>query len=158
MNTRIRKATIDDCHSLATLFEEGDKFHREALPDKFRKPEGPSRGMDYFQSVFSDPNMAIFILNAEGADLGCAVVQIIKPPSIPIIVPRKYGLIDNIVVKESHRGKGLAKLLMEACHQWLRDEGIFIVELNVHEFNSTARNFYEKLGYETISRKMSRSL
>ena len=47
---------------------------------------------------------------------------------------------------------------MDAAHQWARARGLTRVELNVYEFNEGARAFYAALGYETLSRKLGRSL
>jgi len=42
----IRPATIDDDEQLCGLFDEVDRLHREALPNVFRKPDGPTRSRE----------------------------------------------------------------------------------------------------------------
>jgi ribosomal protein S18 acetylase RimI-like enzyme len=45
---------------------------------------------------------------------------------------------------------------MEKMQEWTITKGATSIELNVYEFNETAISFYERLGYRTFSRKMSK--
>jgi ribosomal protein S18 acetylase RimI-like enzyme len=47
---------------------------------------------------------------------------------------------------------------MNKIQDWALTKGASSIELNVYEFNETAISFYEKLGYQTLSRKMSKDL
>jgi ribosomal protein S18 acetylase RimI-like enzyme len=47
---------------------------------------------------------------------------------------------------------------MDTVHEWAMAQGATTIELNVYEFNQTALGFYQRLGYEALSRKMSRAL
>ncbi len=47
---------------------------------------------------------------------------------------------------------------MEKMQEWAIAKGATSIELNVYEFNETAISFYEGLGYQTLSRKMSKEL
>ena len=49
-------------------------------------------------------------------------------------------------------------MLMHKMQAWAIEKGATSIELNVYEFNETAISFYEKLGYRTLSRKMSKEL
>ena len=47
---------------------------------------------------------------------------------------------------------------MDEMQAWAIAKGATSIELNVYEFNETAISFYERLGYQTLSRKMSKQL
>jgi ribosomal protein S18 acetylase RimI-like enzyme len=47
---------------------------------------------------------------------------------------------------------------MRAIEAWARDREATAVELGVHEFNAGAQNFYEKLGYGTMTRRLEKRL
>lgn len=49
-------------------------------------------------------------------------------------------------------------MLMDEIQKWAIVKGATSIELNVFEFNYTAISFYERLGYQTLSRKMSKEL
>ena len=47
---------------------------------------------------------------------------------------------------------------MDEAQVWAIAKGAASIELNVYEFNQAAISFYERLGYQTLSRKMSKEL
>lgn len=51
----------------------------------------------------------------------------------------------NLLVHDSHRSKGIGKLLFEAVMRHARQTGCNRIELHVSKTNS-ARQFYEKMG------------
>ncbi len=53
---------------------------------------------------------------------------------------------------------GIGRRLMDEAQAWASARGATSIELNVYEFNEDAIAFYERLGYRTLSRKMSKEL
>jgi ribosomal protein S18 acetylase RimI-like enzyme len=49
-------------------------------------------------------------------------------------------------------------MLMHRIHEWAILKGAVAIELNVYGFNRGAISFYRKLGYDTVSQKMSKPL
>ncbi len=79
-------------------------------------------------------------------------------PDLPLFVPHRFVYIDDLAVSEHFRHQGVGLALVERVHQWTRDKGLTEVELGVWEFNTPARILYEKLGYQTTRRIMSKRL
>lgn len=54
-----------------------------------------------------------------------------------------------VYVTPSHRGRehGVAEALLDGVEQWLRDEGLTELWLEVHEGNPGAMAFYQRRGY-----------
>lgn len=154
----IRKANLEDWKKLNILFSELDFLHIDSLPEVFCKPDGPARPLQYFQKVFADPNSIIFIAETENEVIGLIHVYVRESQKIPLLVSRKFAVVEDLVVKSTFQGKGIGVKLMKAAESWIREKGADLVELNVWEFNKRAKNFYENLGYETISRKMWKRL
>lgn len=155
---QIRQAQPEDYENLLPLFEEVDAQHRAHLPLQFKKPVGPARDREYYRSVLvsEDFNLLVGELNEEL--VGLIVVVMRDAADIPILVPRRYAVIDNIAVRRDMRRNGIGKALMEAAHGWAWEQGATSVELNVFTFNQAAVRFYESLGYEIVSHKMRRQL
>lgn len=59
------------------------------------------------------------------------------------------GYINNVVIEESYRGKGLSKILMEALLKRGRECGINDYTLEVRVSNTPAVRLYESLGFES---------
>lgn len=150
----IRKADAHDYPQLIQLYTELDELHQKALPGVFRQPNGPLRSLEYFKKVISDSNSIVFVAQKDAELIGFVHAYVRQSPDVPILVPRKFGIIEDLLVTKDSRKKGVGQQLMEKARQWILDQGADLIELNVWEFNTQARTFYEKLGYQTVSRKM----
>ena len=158
MDFSIREATPEDYEGLCEVFAEVDALHREALSQIFREPDGPARTEEFVSSIISDEHAALFVAERDGQIVGLVHIFIREAPDIPLMVPRRYGVIDNLAVAKPFRRSGVGRSLIEKAHQWALQQGITQVELGVWEFNKGAMAFYERLGYATTSRKMWKSL
>ena len=158
MDFRIRKATQKDYEGLNELFTEVDALHRKALPDVFIEPDGPARAKEYIKGIIESENAGLFVAEHNGQIIGFVHAYIQQSPSIPIMVSRRYMVIDNLVVKKEFRRTGVGSSLLRKVHKWGLDKGVIQAELNVWEFNKAAIGFYEKTGYTNISRKMCKPL
>jgi diamine N-acetyltransferase len=158
MEIRVRKATADDYNSLCELFDEGDALHRDHLPHVFQKPSGAAREQDYYLELIADENLALLVAEVGENLVGFVHAIVRNPPAFPVFVPRRYAIVDGIVVKSGFQNRGIGRLLMDKMQEWAIAKGATSIELNVYEFNTSAISFYERLGYQTFSRKMSKEL
>ena len=156
MEINIRKATPRDYQKLLILFEEVDKLHREQHPHVFKKPQKPSRSRDF---LFKQEDAVIFVAETEKKEpVGLIHIFIKTSKPIPILVKRRYALIDTLVVSKKHRRLGIGKKLADQADEWIKSQGIKQVELSVYQFNRPAINFYRKRGYKVTSYKMEENL
>jgi ribosomal protein S18 acetylase RimI-like enzyme len=158
MEIIVRKATADDYSAVCELFNEVDALHRDNLPRIFQQPDGAPREKDYYLGLIADKNVALLVAES-GTDLVGYVHAIIKDASaFPVFVPRRYAVVDAVVVRSGFQFHGIGRRLMDEAQAWAAAKGATSIELNVYEFNETAISFYERLGYQTLSRKMSKEL
>ena len=158
MKLSIREAVASDYDDLCALFDEGDALHRENLPRIFQKPRGAVRGRDYVLGLIADEAVGFFVAQVGDRLVGLICVMIRESPEVPIFVRRRYTVVNDLVVKEEFRRAGIGRALMGKAHEWAVAEGADSIELNVWEFNQGAIEFYQTLGYDTTSRKMSKRL
>jgi GNAT superfamily N-acetyltransferase len=64
--------------------------------------------------------------------------------AVSVIAARPVGVIGNVVVRADYRRRGLAKLLMRATLDWLREQGVQSVLLDATE---DGRPLYASLGF-----------
>ncbi len=158
MTISVRKATTGDYNSLCELFDEIDALHRDNLPHVFQKPSGVAREQVYYLGLIADENVGLFVAEAGGKLVGFVHAIIRDTPAFPVFVPRRYAIVDGIGVKSEFQNHGIGRTLMDEMQEWAIAKGATSIELNVYEFNKTAISFYERLGYRTFSRKMSKEL
>ncbi len=57
------------------------------------------------------------------------------------------GWVYYVAAAPECQGAGLGKSIMTAAENWLRERGVWKVQLLVREGNERVRRFYERLGY-----------
>jgi ribosomal protein S18 acetylase RimI-like enzyme len=166
MQFAIRAANARDLDALLPIIDEVDALHREQLPHVFQKPDGPPRDRAYMLDVFADESYGLFVAHAEGPALSYAEGEILgfvqaairDAPPIPILVPRRIAVVENLAVREGFRRTGVGRALMRQVECWAEDRGASEIELGVYEFNKAAISFYSKLGYSTSRRRLGKRL
>ena len=166
MQIAIRAATKRDYDALNQIIGHVDGLHREHLPQIFQEPDGPPRDREYMLAVLADELHGLFIAeaeepvqkHAEEPVLGFVQLIIRDAPPIPILVPRRVAIVENLAVREDFRRAGIGRALMRRAQRWAEELGATEIELNVYEFNQVAIDFYRSLGYATASRRMSKRL
>ena len=158
MGITIRLADEQDYEVYCDLMDEINELHRLALPGIFQQPPGRIIDRDYFMSLLNNDQAAIFFAEYNGRVAGFINVLIREAPAYPLLVTRRYGVVDTLVVRPAFQRTGVGRALMNQGEKWTASQGVSEVELNVYEFNLGAQAFYRQLGYTTYSRKMSKKL
>jgi GNAT superfamily N-acetyltransferase len=72
------------------------------------------------------------------------------PPG-PSWVGGRIAYVYNVYTEPAHRRRGLARLIMDAIHDWCREQGILVVGLNA---SPDGLPLYDKLGYKPTASPM----
>ena len=150
MHCRIRLAETTDYPAACRLYAEADALHARERPDRFRPTDQPARSRRLFERHLADPDQALFLAEVDGAVVGLVRVQALERlevPDVPALTPRRYAMVQELVVAQTHQRRGIATRLMTEAHRWARDRGLTQVELSVYDFNHPALRLYEKLGF-----------
>ena len=161
MCSRIRLAESTDHAAACRLYAEADALHARERPDRFRPTDQPARSRRLYDTHLADPNQALFVAEVDGEVVGLVRVQAFERPEIadvPALAPRRYAMVQELVVARTHQRCGIATSLMTEAHRWAGDRGLTQIGLSVYEFNQPALRLYQKLGYAPDSRRLSRIL
>lgn len=154
----VRAATMDDLDDLAALLVEITAWHAAALPHIYPNAIADAGMTEYVRRVLALADTFLFVAETDREVVGFLILQRGGAPSTPVHVPRRWVTIDTIVVREAFRRRGIGETLMAHAHGWAKEQGIDTVELMVADFNTPAIAWYEKLGYTTVHRRMTRSV
>jgi ribosomal protein S18 acetylase RimI-like enzyme len=156
MKFNIRQATVNDAHAICQLLAEGGKLHAQALPTLLKSPD-ISKPEKFVNDILQDEASHILVAEVNQQVVGYIQFNHREEKEHVVVVPRSYVSVSSLIVKEEYQRQGIGKALMQRVHEWAEEHNIDDIELNVYEFNTPAQGFYEKLGYQTISRRMKRS-
>ena len=139
MNLKIREATLNDIEKgLLKVFIEGYRYHENGRPDIFINISDEDLKNDLIQNF--DRLTTIVILDNENI-VGYLAYKIKKHHT-------KKLDVDQIIILEQYRGKGLGKKLMEEAKKIAKENECDRIELNCWLFNENAINMYEHIGYD----------
>ncbi len=91
------------------------------------------------ESIFSSDEVDGIVALEKGNVLGYASIHYIKK------ITRKSGIIEDVVVKENQRGKGIGKLLVNNLIEKAKKNNCDKIVLSSSEKNL---KFYQKLGFQ----------
>ena len=140
----IREMNLNDYEDVRILVKQIHELHLSNRPDIYN--DGESFPKEYFEKVLSDANNLnyVYVENKKIVGVLNATLQHTNP--LPIIKPRTYYFIENLVVDKNHRRKGIAKKLFHYLTLKAKENNIDSIELNVWAFNKDAIKFYEYMG------------
>ncbi len=157
MDITVRRATMADYERLCELYAQVDALHVGTHTELFQVAE-PPRERAHIQEILDGEASTIFVAEAKGEVAGFAEVIVKDTPPVPVMVPRRFAVVDTLAVDEKHRRAGVGRALMEQAEQFAREHGARDMELSVYRFNQGAVRFYEELGYQTASLKMRKRI
>jgi ribosomal protein S18 acetylase RimI-like enzyme len=158
-DVHIRPAREADYIALCSLFKAVDELHARLLPSYFKRSPRPPRTREEIDKILRAPDETILsAVDGEGYVIGLVHVQIYDTPAVAMMVPKRRAHIDNLVVDEGVRRRGLGRRLLQTAAEWSRARGAEELLLTVWEGNEAAYGFYEKMGFSRINTVLGRSL
>lgn len=156
---QIRAARMEDYEAICLLVRQVDAIHVAWHPEYFRLPDGPERERTFIQTWIEGQGTEILLALDSNGLVGVLMLMLETHHPMPILVPNQlHAVVDNLVVEEHNRGKGIGRALMEASLQWAEEKGATELRLQVYEKNKAAQQFYEELGFEPLSHTLRKSI
>lgn len=128
-----REARTDDLDDLLRLYQQlnpGD-------------PLVVDRSVTTFARIADSAGLSIFVMEVEGAVVATTYLNVI-PNLTRSASP--YAVIENVVVEESLRGRGIGRQIMDKTLQAAWDAGCYKVMLMTGSGNPATHAFYRACG------------
>ena len=113
----------------------------ELLPQLNPALVGPTNAQ--LSAVLADPATTLVIASEEGTILATATVIVYGTP-----VWAKKARIEDVVVDQGARGRGIGEALVKKCLDVARKRGALVVELQSQRRREAANRLYPRLGFE----------
>jgi ribosomal protein S18 acetylase RimI-like enzyme len=149
----IRLATKDDLGFLLGLVPRLSEF---GLPPSRDAKATAAYTHDLLTKTLNENSVASVILLAEENGQKLGFIQLKEEKEF--FSGEAHGYIANLAVAKEAESKGVGKALMNAAETWSKERGYRYLSLYVFGTNGHARKFYEKLGYDEDSLKLTKML
>ena len=134
----VREATKSDLPAIGKLLED--------LTNAMDNTEGIDTGiaLKTCQYLLNDAGSHFLVAAREETPVGFINFTVRQT----ILHQSPSALIDELVVAEEYRGKGVGKQLVQAAIEECRQLGCCEVEVSTEKTNLKAREFYKQCGFE----------
>lgn len=153
MTPIVRRAVPNDTERIIELLMQVEEVHREGRPDLFRE-HGVKFSPAELIEIIADDSRPVFVAEYENRVVGYVFCIISEIKGSSMLYDMKNVHLEDVCVDEACRGIGIGGLLIEQVTAWAKSIGCNHMDLDVWEFNSGARRFYERYGFGTQKRRM----
>jgi GNAT superfamily N-acetyltransferase len=101
--------------------------------------------VEAFRRIEADPSLRLLVIEVDGRVLGTA--SFILVPNLSYR-GRPHAIVENVVVDEAERGRGLGEQLVRYCLEEARRAGCTRLSLASNRQRTRAHAFYERLGFK----------
>ncbi|MEO8367504.1 MAG: GNAT family N-acetyltransferase [Pseudoxanthomonas sp.] len=136
MNSTIRRATVDDVHAIARLFDHYRMFYQQ--------PSDPALAQRFIGERLQRDESVIFL--AEVADKVVGFTQLF--PSFSSVRAGRAFVLNDLYVDIAARRLGVARALIHAATDFARADGAIRLELETDPDNRSAQALYRHMGWE----------
>jgi ribosomal protein S18 acetylase RimI-like enzyme len=140
-----RSATPDDFADIRRLFYALDTGAIESQPEHFQRGE---RGDEYLCEITRSGKSDFILAIYHGEVVGFSLIYIKEVKGLSLLVPCAYAYIQDFVVAENHRNKGVGAKLLEESKRWGKARGAQYLRLSVLPDNEAGRRFYLRNGLD----------
>lgn len=141
MEATVDFASAADLPAMADLLDTLFTLEADFRPERDKQLRG-------LRMVMETPALGrLFVLRLDGNVIGMANALI----TVSTAQGTRVVLLEDVIVRDSHRGDGLGRKLVEHVCAWAKSEGMTRVTLLADKDNAAALAFYERLGFEPSS-------
>jgi ribosomal protein S18 acetylase RimI-like enzyme len=150
---KIRDALKSDLGSISELLLIVHRLHVSAHPGTYR--EIPHEvAMAFLAARMAEKDAYMRVAELDSELLGYCSATIRSSPSIPLFQPRRFVYVNEVVVQPDSRMGGVGRALIADLKELARQDGVEEIELDVSHFNSGAKAFFKRQGFELLREKV----
>ncbi len=138
MEVLVRGARPADIPQMCVLLSDLFGIETDFSPDRGKQ----GRGLELLLGEASGPAI-VLVAEKAGEIIGMCSVQTV----ISTAEGGPAGLLEDLVVKKDHRGKGIGTRLLSEVHKWCVIKNISRIQLLRDADNLAARKFYSSNGW-----------
>jgi GNAT superfamily N-acetyltransferase len=145
MPVKVRAFKDSDAESVRTMMaalaqQREESTHQVVLRDSFHR-FFPA----YMKGLLENPDAFVRVAEDAGKVVGYAVAM--RGRDQPFLKYNRVALLNDVYVVDSHRSKGVGRLLLDAVRAWGKKQGLDAIEVHVFPEHEEELQALEKLGF-----------
>lgn len=142
----IRRAEKEDFEILEDLYRELEEDGVFYQPQHFvLSPKGARS--KYMEDILKSDTQALFVAKDDGKVIGFAHVVLIKSKPFSCLKPETAMYLQDLVVTEQYRNRGIGSMFMEEVKKYGRENGADFFRTQVFPGNTDGLRFYKRNGF-----------
>ncbi len=135
----VREATVKDAEALLNLYRQLGGHG---------PPPTLAQAVEAIGDTGEQPWVHLLVATIDDVVVGTATLVIVPGMAH---ASRPWGQIENMVVHEDQRRKGIGEALMQRCDEISREAGAYKLQLMSSHPRKAAHAFYERMGFDPQS-------
>ncbi|WP_445115888.1 GNAT family N-acetyltransferase [Acinetobacter sp. WZC-1] len=131
----VRRATLEDLHQLAVLFDEYRQFYGTSSNIK--------ESFNFLKQRFENKESVIFVHVKDDTFTGFVALYL----GFSSISCSTYYILDDVYVTPVYRRQGSARQLIDTAILFARHEDALRISLETHRNNYQSHQLYEQMGF-----------
>lgn len=152
----LRQGGPRDLRQLLPLWHELMEFHRQRDAFFTRAADGDEHFLAHMREVLAKQSWRLLVAERDRVLVGYCLAGILRYPGV--YERPRFGWIQDFIVTEAMRRAGVGTRLFEDAAEWLRQQGVERIELEVATSNEVSGDFWERQGFAPFLTKMRRQL
>ena len=144
--TTIRRAKHEDAETIEKLYTELEKDAVFYQPEHFVMSAEGMRTQQFYELLDCE-RQAMFVAEDDGIVIGFAHAVLMPVKNISCLKTQSNVYIQDMIVTENHRSRGIGSRLMSAVKEYGRQHNSDFVRTQVFPMNEDGLRFYQKNGF-----------
>lgn len=152
MNFIYRTPTLNDIEAICFLSEKTfrDTYSEFNTPENMEEHIARNFSRHQIEIELQDADCQYFIIESDTKIVAFAKLQ--KEHSTTGLEGKNVVEIERFYVDKNQQGQQLGRKLMEYCVEWANENNFETIWLGVWENNTNAIKFYQKMGFDFLSK------
>lgn len=139
----IRTANKSDIVDINQLFIELDADTVRYQPEHF---QFGNRTDEYLLEIINNPKSDFIVAVIDDNVVGFSLVFEKEVKGLSLLIPCKYAYLQDFVVKQECRNRGIGTQLLDGSKKWAKEHGMGYLRLSVFPTNDSGIRFYKRHG------------
>jgi len=152
--TEFRQATPEDLSALLELSQQVQELYEGYWPLRWGLRHGY---LDWHARRYEESSMFLQLAcdpSLGGDRLVVGMIHCTIEKDVPIYTYTHYAAVHDIIVRETHRHRGIARQFLASAAAWAKTQGVNQLRLGVANQNPTAHAAFQKAGFRNTYQEM----